>query len=140
MATWHLVGQEQDVEVAADVLRRPVPPVQAAPGALEQALDNLLENALRVAPGGTVVRVHLGVEVGEVVCRVSDRGHGLTPQQRERAFDRFWRAPGAASGGSGLGLAIVRDLVRASGGEVLLREHAGGGLVAELRLQSAHPS
>jgi signal transduction histidine kinase len=138
VATWHLVGQEQAVAVSA-APATPTPPVRAVPGALEQVLDNLLENALRVAPPGTSVVVHLDVETGpdgdaEVVCRVTDRGPGLAPELRERAFDRFWRAPGSATDGSGLGLAIVRELVTACGGTIGLRDHAGGGLVAEIRL------
>jgi signal transduction histidine kinase len=139
VATWHLVGQDQGVTVSSVPATTPIPPVRAVPGALEQVLDNLLENALRVAPAGTSVAVHLDVEsdpddAPEVVCRVTDRGPGLAPEQRERAFDRFWRAPGSATDGSGLGLAIVRELVTACGGTIRLREHAGGGLVAELRL------
>lgn len=137
VATWTLVGQEQDVAVVADLPSTEPPPAAALPGALEQVLDNLLANALRVAPGDTAVEVVVTHEDDEVVIRVADRGPGLDPEQRERAFDRFWRAPGAGAGGSGLGLSIVRELVRGGDGDVLLREHTGGGLVAEVRLRIA---
>ncbi len=67
--------------------------------------------------------------------RVRDEGAGLSADQRERAFDRFWRA--RAGGGSGLGLAIVRRLVEADGGDVKLVPAPGHGLVAVVRLREA---
>lgn len=136
VATWALLGQERDVVVAAD---RPDHDVTATAraGALEQVLDNLLANAIRVAPVGSEVVVAVRDEGETVRLTVADRGPGLSAEQRERAFERFWRAPDAASGGSGLGLAIVRELVRASGGDVALHPREGGGLVAEVRLRPA---
>jgi signal transduction histidine kinase len=71
-----------------------------------------------------------------VELHLSDEGPGLTPEQRARAFDRFWRA-GSGGGGSGLGLAIVRRLVTADEGEVELREAAGHGVDAVVRLRPA---
>ena len=71
-----------------------------------------------------------------VELHVRDEGPGLTAEQRERAFDRFWRA-GSGAGGSGLGLAIVRRLVAADEGEVELREASGGGVDAVVRLRPA---
>jgi signal transduction histidine kinase len=69
-----------------------------------------------------------------VELHLRDEGPGLTPDQRERAFDRFWRA-GSGEGGSGLGLAIVRQLVAADEGEVELRDASGGGVDAVVRLR-----
>lgn len=68
---------------------------------------------------------------------ITDEGPGMTAEQRGRAFDRFWRAPGAPKGGTGLGLALVQRLALASGGEASLREAATGGLDAVVRLLSA---
>ncbi len=67
--------------------------------------------------------------------RVRDEGPGLSAEQRERAFDRFWRA--RAGEGSGLGLAIVRRLVEADGGDVELEPAPGHGLEAVVRLREA---
>jgi signal transduction histidine kinase len=60
----------------------------------------------------------------------------MSPEDREHAFDRFWRGSGTpgAHGGSGLGLAIVRRLVEADGGSVALEEGPAGGLRAAVRL------
>lgn len=74
---------------------------------------------------------------GWVDLHVTDEGRGMTADERARAFDRFWRAPGAPKGGTGLGLALVQRLAHASGGEASLRAAATGGLDAVVRLPSA---
>ncbi|MFG2726528.1 sensor histidine kinase [Streptomyces canus] len=120
-------------------------PVVALPGAVEQILDNLLSNALRASPAGSTVTVELrpyapsrrALRPGWVDLHVTDEGPGMTADQRARAFDRFWRAPGAPKGGTGLGLALVQRLAHASGGEASLRAAATGGLDAVVRLPSA---
>ncbi|MEH0430216.1 HAMP domain-containing sensor histidine kinase [Streptomyces stelliscabiei] len=127
-----------------------VGPVTAVPGAVEQILDNLLSNALRASPAHSTVTMELRLHVPArralrdarphwVDLHVTDEGPGMTPEQRARAFDRFWRAPGAPKGGTGLGLSLVQRLAHASGGEVALREAATGGLDAVVRLPSAEP-
>jgi signal transduction histidine kinase len=70
---------------------------------------------------------------------VIDEGPGLPAADRERAFDRFWRASNRRSrfGGSGLGLAIVQKLVVADGGDVRLDEAPGGGIDAVVRYPAA---
>ena len=99
-------------------------------------LDNLIANALEVAPR-SVDRDRVRARSGPwAELRVRDEGPGLTAEQRERAFDRFWRA-GSGHGGSGLGLAIVQRLVEADEGEVELAEAAGGGIDAVVRLRRA---
>ena len=101
--------------------------VRAAPGRIEQVLDNLLANALDASPSGSTVRVLLdGAEM-----HVVDEGPGLTEEQRARAFDRFWRA--GRGEGSGLGLAIAKRLVELDGGEIALRGAASGGIDASVR-------
>jgi two-component system, OmpR family, sensor kinase len=135
VATWALVGQDQDVEVVGELPEDGPVEVTAPPGALEQVLDNLLANALRAAPAGSRVEVIVRRDGDRVHLEVGDRGPGMTEEQRDRAFDRFWRAPDAGAGGSGLGLAIVRELVRAAGGEVvLLARDPGGGTLARVTL------
>jgi signal transduction histidine kinase len=108
--------------------------VRAAPGRLAQVLDNLLSNALEASPGGGTVTLSAVAAPPWVELHLSDQGPGLTPEQRQRAFDRFWRA-GSGAGGSGLGLAIVRRLVAADEGRVELREAADGGVDAIVQLR-----
>jgi len=64
---------------------------------------------------------------------IADRGPGMTPEQIDRSFDRFWRAGDAGHDGTGLGLAIVQHLADASGGDIALAARRGGGLVATVR-------
>jgi signal transduction histidine kinase len=133
---WSAVADERGVRLEADVADVGV---RSEPGRLEQVLDNLLSNALDAAPAGSVVRV--GVRpVGErVTITVRDRGPGMTLEQQARAFDRFWRSPGArhSRSGFGLGLPIVRRLVLADGGDVLLGDGPDGGLTVTVSLPAA---
>jgi signal transduction histidine kinase len=112
----------------------------AIPGAVDQIIDNLLSNALRVAPRGSAIGIGWRPAAGTaadpsgaariVELHVVDEGPGLTAEQREQALEPFWRAPDAAKGGTGLGLSVVRKLAEASGGEVSLRPAAGNGIDA----------
>jgi signal transduction histidine kinase len=90
-------------------------------GALERAVGNLIENGLLYGPPGGEVTVEVRAAAGRALVSVSDRGHGLRPDQAAHAFERFWRAPAVdAPPGSGLGLAIVRATAERHGGGVSL--------------------
>jgi signal transduction histidine kinase len=131
---WTPLADEHGVDLVAQ-LNGPLP-VRAAPGRLAQVLDNLLANALEVSPDGGTITVSALTAAPWVELHLRDDGPGLTPEQRKRAFDRFWRA-GSGDGGSGLGLAIVKRLVTADEGEVELREASTGGVDAVVRLRPA---
>lgn len=100
--------------------------VWAVPGTVEQILDNLLANAVRVAPSGSTVLVRFA----DGDLHVIDSGPGLSEADRERAMEAFWRAPGAPRGGTGLGLALVRRLAEAAGGSASLSASSSGGIDA----------
>ena len=134
VAIWEPLAAEQ--YVALDVSGPPSGQVWAIPGALEQVIDNLLANALRVSPPGTAVTLH---RVPGAELHIVDQGPGMSAADRERAFDRFWRASDSHHDGTGLGLPIVRHLVEASGGTVTLHPGPGVGLAARLRLRPVAP-
>ncbi|MFF7794005.1 ATP-binding protein [Streptomyces sp. NPDC007991] len=134
-AMWEPLAAEQHVALA--VTGTTAGWVWAIPGALEQIIDNLVANALRVAPPGTTLTL---TRAPGAELHVIDQGPGMPQADRERAFDRFWRASDSHHDGTGLGLPIVRHLVRASGGEVTLHRAPGGGLDARVRLQPASPA
>lgn len=136
-AAWHGLYEQHGVRLL--LLGNPIGSALAVPGAVEQVLDNLLSNSLRVAPMGSVVTVSRRLRATGSELHVTDQGPGMTAEQRRRAFDRFWRAPNAPKGGTGLGLALVQRLTLASGGEALLLPAPGGGLKAVIRLQSVMP-
>lgn len=135
--TWAAFAAEQSVDIV--VTGAEAGQVWAVPGALDHVLDNLLSNALRVAPPGTAITLAKtpagSPQATGVELHVIDEGPGMTEAERERAFDRFWRAADSYHEGSGLGLPIVRQLTRAGGGEVTLDAAAGGGLDAVVRLK-----
>ena len=116
----------------------PSPPVGAllvetVPAAVEQILDNLLDNALGVAPVGSTVQVLARPEGDVAVLAVIDDGPGLSDDAKGDATRRFWRGD-ARRPGTGLGLAIVDALSTASGGSVRLADSKSGGLTVEVRL------
>ncbi len=128
---WSPLAEERAVTLVAAV--EPGLRTGMSDEGLGQVLDNLVSNAIEAAPAGTEVRVAARPAGRRVELAVTDRGPGLGPDERARAFDRFWRASGTGSG-SGLGLAIVRRLVTAAGGEVTLEAPPGRGLVAVVSL------
>jgi len=105
-------------------------PVVGDPVALRRALANLLSNAIRVSDPTGRVRVTAGQDSEMVWMSVLDDGPGLSPEDQERVFQRFWRGDRASAreaGRSGLGLAIVRQIAEAHGGQVTLRSTVGVG-------------
>ncbi|MBO1337516.1 cell wall metabolism sensor histidine kinase WalK [Streptomyces sp. VRA16 Mangrove soil] len=108
--------------------------VRAEPAALERAIINLLDNAVKFSPRGATVEVRLM----RGVLTVRDHGPGIPADELPHVFDRFWRSPTArALPGSGLGLSIVARTVESYGGEVALAAADGGGTVATMRLPGA---
>ena len=98
--------------------------IKGVPGRLERAVANLLENAVKWSPHGG--RVDIDLQDGELLVR--DHGPGIDPEDLDRVFDRFYRAPAArAVPGSGLGLAIVRQVVEEHGGSVSAENAPDGG-------------
>ena len=109
----------------------------AIDGALEQVIDNYIDNALSVAPDNSTIALVVSRDASHVSVDVIDEGPGLSEEQRSRAFERFWRGQHTEnSPGTGLGLAIVRQLAVASGGttELVPRSDGRRGLVARVRL------
>jgi two-component system phosphate regulon sensor histidine kinase PhoR len=107
-----------------------MPAVRADRRALEQALGNLIDNALKYCPEGASIHVGANREDGFVRLAVADDGPGIAPPHQERVFERFYRVDAGRSrelGGTGLGLAIVKHLVEAMGGSVGVESRAGAG-------------
>jgi signal transduction histidine kinase len=98
---------------------------------LEQAIQNLVANAVRHVPeGGAIQLTAEPLDAGHVRVRIEDNGPGIPPEHLPRVFDRFYRVDAArdhASGGSGLGLSIVRAIIEAHGGSVTASAAPTGG-------------
>jgi two-component system, OmpR family, sensor histidine kinase MprB len=108
--------------------------VRSEPSALERAIVNILDNAVKFSPEGGTIEVALD----EGALTVRDHGPGIPADELPHVFDRFWRSPSArALPGSGLGLSIVARTVQQAGGEVTLARAEGGGTVARVRVPGA---
>lgn len=104
---------------------------------LVTALRNLIDNAIRYSPANTRVGIGVRSREGLVSVSVTDQGDGLTPEDQERVFERFYRVDAARSrqtGGTGLGLSIVKHVASNHGGEVTLWSQPGQGSTFTLRL------
>jgi two-component system, OmpR family, sensor histidine kinase KdpD len=106
---------------------------------IEQTLINLLENALRYAPGTSPIDVEAETVDSVVRLRICDRGPGILPHEREKVFEKFFRGSGTrhGDGGAGLGLTICRAAARAHQGKLKALERVGGGTCMELTLPRA---
>lgn len=137
VARRHVPGAlKASVEVALDAHGAPLP-VRANSVLLEEAVDNLIDNALRYGcPPGTELSLRLTSEAGAAVLRVADQGPGIPAEMSEKVFERFVRLSAEDDGGCGLGLPIVREIARRAGGQVGI-EHSTGGCVVALSLPLA---
>jgi K+-sensing histidine kinase KdpD len=101
---------------------------------MQQALANLLANAVMHTPAGTEVEISARIEADTLILEVADSGPGLPPDQLERIFDAFHRTPVARPGGTGLGLTIVKGFVEAQGGQVRAANRPEGGAIFSIRM------
>jgi signal transduction histidine kinase len=134
-AIWAPLADDRGVTVMAGKIASLT--ARAVPGALEQIIDNFIDNAINASMPGNEITVSALSDDDWASIHVADRGPGMPADQLQHAFDRFWRSASATHDGSGLGLAIVRQLAEASGGEVGLANRVGGGLDASVRLPLA---
>lgn len=107
--------------------------------ALRRAVDNLLSNAVRLAPAGSTVTVATGSRQGWAWIAVRDEGPGIDADHQDRIFDRFWRGNDDRRRGrsTGLGLAIVRQVLESHDGTVTVHSRAGAGATFVLWLPLA---
>jgi len=120
-----------DVSCASCVLAAVNPPL------LEQAVVNLVDNAVKYSPAGSAIEVALVEAADEIVISVNDHGPGVPREHLPRLFERFYRVDKARSrdlGGTGLGLAIVKHIAQAHGGHVSVDSRVGEGSTFRIHL------
>jgi signal transduction histidine kinase len=114
----HLSIQDQMPEVAAD------------PDAIQQAILNLLINAMKYSGDAREIDLRLSARDGDAVIEVTDRGLGLAPEEQKHIFEKFYRAPSHEErliAGTGLGLTLVAHIAKAHGGRVEVESAPGAG-------------
>ncbi|MGO9834635.1 MAG: sensor histidine kinase [Polyangiaceae bacterium] len=126
-------AEREGVELTVEVEPQ-LPNVTIDERAIQLAVINLIDNALKYAPESGVVVVRAGRENGSIVVRVVDRGPGVPPEDRERIFERFVRgstsrapASGQPVRGSGIGLALVKHIAQSHGGLAWVDSSPGHG-------------
>jgi len=135
-----LSGEAAAKQITIQVRDDGHPPIAIDPVRIREVLTNLVSNALRHSTVGGTVTIAIAPSTGSgqaggvngVAVSVADTGAGMTPEDAQRAFARFYKGPG--SGGSGLGLAIARALVLAHGGSIDLHSEPGRGTAITFRL------
>ena len=104
---------------------------------LREIVMNLVDNAIRYTPAGSVVTTHIAVGSDSVTLTVEDNGPGIPPAKREHVFNRFYRIHDSDSDGCGLGLAIVKEFSSSIGARVSLRTPSSGlGLAVDVTFES----
>lgn len=114
-----------------------VPEVWADTDRLQQVFFNLIENALRHGAAPVTVTLDRDGPDGDVLVLVDDRGAGISPEDRDKVFGRFWRGSDGAT--TGLGLYVVRGLIEAHGGSVSVESNPLGGARFAVRLPGGVP-
>ncbi|MBI2866179.1 MAG: HAMP domain-containing histidine kinase, partial [Chloroflexi bacterium] len=113
-----------------------LPPVQGNRVLLQEALSNIVANALEASPRGEEVTVQLSRSNGALIVRVSDKGGGIPQEQMGHLFEPF---NSSKPGGLGLGLFAAKHIVEMHKGEVMVESNAGEGTSVTVRLVAAHP-
>jgi len=128
-------SQHLEVEIADDM-----PPVYADRSRLAQILINLLSNACKYTPQGGYISVRADVQDDFVECTVTDTGVGISPQDQQSLFTKFFRSEDPAvreTPGTGLGLCIVKSLVELQGGEIEVESELGKGVTVRFTMPVA---
>ena len=130
------LAESREIELVLDETSVPLN-IYADADKLQQAIRNLLENALHYTPLGGRVRVMAVQDKSKAQISIVDTGSGIQPEELESLFERFWRGDRSRnrnSGGSGLGLAIVQQIVELHGGRVTAVSPDGAGAVFTITL------
>jgi two-component system, OmpR family, sensor histidine kinase BaeS len=132
-------AQKKNITFDLDVAPQ-LPNIEADPGRMTQVLTNILDNALRHTPEGGRILLAAKEVNGMVELSVQDSGPGLSKEDIDRIFERFYRADAARQredGGSGLGLAIAKSIVQAHNGQLSAESQPGSGLKLKIHLPKA---
>ncbi|MFG2046837.1 ATP-binding protein [Micromonospora sp. NPDC048935] len=139
VAAWAPLARHRSVALRLTTTDAPAY-AQTVPTAVDQALDALIDNAVKFSGAGGAVTVSVARRDDGVALEVRDSGPGMTGSQLGQATERFWRAPDAQNvDGAGLGLTIAAVLVDASDGRLTMRPGQTRGLVAALWFPAPEP-
>ncbi|MBN1979643.1 MAG: GAF domain-containing protein [Anaerolineae bacterium] len=135
---FHLAADQASLTLRAEIASG-LPPVDGVPVYLRRLLDNLVGNAIKFTPEGGSITVRVYREDGWIVLQVADTGVGISPEEQERIFERFYQADGSGGRhrGFGLGLTLVKEIVAAHGGTINVESVLGAGSTFTVKLPVA---
>ena len=137
-----LQASEKEIKLGLDLPRNTSPLIQADQALLQQAVYNLVENAIKYTPRGGQVDIALKLQGESILLAVHDTGIGVAPADQARLFEKFYRGTqreAREQKGSGLGLAIVKSIAEKHGGKVWLESQLGKGSTFFLQVPLRQP-
>jgi signal transduction histidine kinase len=114
-----------------------LPPIWADRQAIQQALENLIDNAIKYSPRVPTISIRASMVDHEILIDVADHGVGIPDSERSRVFEKFYRGRTVSVGGSGLGLAFARRVVENHGGRIAISNVEGQGTTVSVRLPAS---
>jgi signal transduction histidine kinase len=137
VSTAQIQADQERIKISSEVPQVDLPIIEADQDLLQQALYNLVDNAIKFTEPGGEITLSLEIDSGSVIYIVEDNGIGISPADQQKLFEKFFRITGKGSveeGGSGLGLAIVKSIAERHGGEVSVDSQLGVGSRFYLRV------
>jgi PAS domain S-box-containing protein len=128
--TLQLQAAQKRIQLLTELPQEPIPLMEADHALLQQALHNLVDNAIKYTDPGGEVHLSLQMNAGQILFEVRDTGIGIAPADQHRLFEKFFRASRKGikgERGSGLGLAIVKSIAERHGGQVWVESQLGRG-------------
>ena len=135
-------ADQKRVALSIDIPEQSLPPMEADLALLQQAIQNLLDNAIKYTEPGGQLQVSASTRQEQVIFQVRDTGIGIAPVDQARLFEKFYRGAqytGKQSHGSGLGLAIVKSIAERHGGRVWVQSQLGKGSIFYLAIPLRNP-
>jgi signal transduction histidine kinase len=142
VTTLQMQATQKDIQLSLELPQDTSPLIQADQALLQQAIYNLVENALKYTPNGGMVTVRLQIQGDAMLFSVQDTGIGVSQVDQARLFEKFYRGTNREAReqkGSGLGLAIVKSIAEKHGGKVWLKSELGKGSTFFLQVPLQQP-
>jgi signal transduction histidine kinase/HAMP domain-containing protein len=137
-----LQASQKQIQLTTEYNQPGMPPIQADAALLTQALQNLIENAIKYTDNGGAVHIKVSLQAESILFEISDTGIGIAPVDQPRLFEKFYRGAqrnARKRQGSGLGLAIVKSIAERHGGSVWVNSQLGQGSTFGLAIPLRHP-